>query len=382
MSEELMESVQQVNQEVDLAPEAHEDAGALSFDELDSLTDGRTEENLLNEASKETKAETKENKSEPKAESDSEEIEASEEEAQEEIKKLIAKYGEEELEIAANSIFKHKVDGEEVDVELQELLNNYSGKVSYDKKFQEFSSQKKEFDAYKNKYDNDIKQINSYINDFAQKFRQNDALGALEYFAEFAGMKPYEFRRELLNQLVPEMERRSVMTEDQIKAEELAFQNEYLMRQHESAQKQSQEQQALRELENEIVRVQEAHGISDEDFENAYNELMEIDYDGEINPATVAEYYMHSAAYSKADEILSGIDPLLAEQDPVVESLQKVIVENPDFDDNDLIEIVQTVYSDFKKDASKSVSKKASPPKKQETKNTQSKQNYMDWDEI
>jgi len=377
-----MESVQEVNQEVDLAPEAHEDAGALSFDELDSLTDGRTEESLLNEASKETKAETKENKSEPKAESDSEEIEASEEEAQEEIKKLIAKYGEDELEIAANAIFKHKVDGEEVDVELQELLNNYSGKVSYDKKFQEFSSQKKDFDEYKNKYDNDIKQINSYINDFAQKFRQNDALGALEYFAEFAGMKPYEFRRELLNQLVPEMERRSVMTEDQIKAEELAFQNEYLMRQHETAQKQSQEQQALRELENEIVRVQEAHGISDEDFEKAYNELMEIDYDGEINPATVAEYHMHSTAYSKADEILSGIDPLLAEQDPVVESLQKVIVENPDFDDNDLIEIVQTVYSDFKKDASKSVSKKASVPKKQVTKISQSAQDYMDWDEI
>lgn len=388
MSEELMESVQEVNQEVDLAPEAHEDAGALSFDELDQLTDGREEESLLNAAKKEIKKEAKENKPQAKREDHDEEAdkgaEAEEGESEafeQEIKRILAKQGENDLELAANTLFRQKVDGEEVDVELQELLNNYSGKVSYDKKFQEFSSKKKEFDDYKNKYDNDIQQINSYINDFAQKFRQNDALGALEYFAEFAGMKPYEFRRELLNQLVPEMERRSVMTEDQIKAEELAFQNEYLMRQHESAQKQSQEQQALRELENEIVRVQEAHGISDEDFENAYNELMEIDYDGEINPATVAEYYMHSAAYSKADEILSGIDPLLAEQDPVVESLQKVIVENPDFDDNDLIEIVQTVYSDFKKDASKSVSKKASPPKKQETK-TLKKQDFVDWDDI
>ena len=36
MSEERIESIQEVNQEVDLAPEAHEDAGALSFDELDS----------------------------------------------------------------------------------------------------------------------------------------------------------------------------------------------------------------------------------------------------------------------------------------------------------------------------------------------------------
>ena len=388
MSEEVIENIQEVNQEVDLAPEAHEDAGALSFDELDQLTDGRQEDSLLNEAKKEVKKEAKENKPQSKREDHDEEADkgAEEEEGereafQQEIKRILAKQGEEELELAANTLFRQKVDGEEVDVDLQELLNNYSGKVSYDKKFQEFSGQKKDFEAKKNQYDSEINQINKYINDFAQKFRQNDALGALEYFAEFAGMKPYEFRRELLNQLVPEMERRSVMTEDQIKAEELAFQNEYLMRQHESAQKQSQEQQALRELENEIVKVQEAHGISDEDFEKAYNELMEIDYDGEINPATVAEYYVHSTAYSKADQILSGIDPLLAEQDPVIESLQKVIVENPDFDDNDLIEIVQTVYNDFKKDASKSVSKKASPPKKQTTK-TPKKQDFVDWDDI
>lgn len=382
MSEETMESIQAVNQEVDVAPEAHQDAEALSFDELDSLTDGRTEEALLNEASKETKAEAKENESESKAESNSEENEIAEEEAQEEIKKLIAKYGEEELEIAANSVFKHKVDGEEIDVELQELLNNYSGKVSYDRKFQEFSSEKKEFDSYKNQYDGEIQQINNYINDFANKFRQNDALGALEYFAEFAGMKPYEFRRDLLNQLIPEMERRSTMTEDQIRAEELAFQNEYLMRQQESAQQQYQDQQALRELEDEIVEVQEAHGISDEDFENAYNELMEIDYEGEINPATVAEYHMHSKAYSKAEDILGQVDSLLVEQDPVVESLQKVIVENPSFDDNDLIEIVQQVYSDFKKDTSKTVSKKASPVKKQSTKTPMKQENYVDWEDI
>lgn len=381
MSEDVTESIQEVNQEVDLAPEAHEDASALSFDELDQLTDGRTEETLLHEASKKVKTETKENKSQPKEESDAKEVDVAEEAIEEDIKKILAKQGEGELELYANTSFRHKVDGDEVDVDLQELLNNYSGKMSYDKKFQEFSSTKKEFDEYKEKYDTEIQQINSYINDFANKFRQNDALGALQYFAEFAGMKPYDFRRELLNQLVPEMERRSIMTEDQIKAEELTFQNEYLMQQQESAQKQTQEQQALKELENEIVNVQEAHGISDEDFEKAYNELIEIDYDGEINPAAVAEYHAHSTAYSKADEILTGIDPLLAEQDPVIESLQKVIVENPDFDDNDLIEIVQTVYSDFKKDASKIVSKKAIPPKKQETKSL-NKQDYVDWDEI
>ena len=55
----------------------------------------------------------------------------------------MAKQGEEDLELAANTLFKQKIDGEEVDVDLQELLNNYSGKISYDKKFQELSDQKK-----------------------------------------------------------------------------------------------------------------------------------------------------------------------------------------------------------------------------------------------
>ena len=150
MSDEATNQVQEIHQEVDLAPEANESAQTLSFDELDQLTDGRSGEEVLSEAKKEISGEK--NKSEPKAESDREEketLDQAKEEKAEEIKKLIAKYGEENLEMPANAIFKHKVDGEEVDVELQELLNNYSGKISYDKKFQEFSSEKKEFEGYK-----------------------------------------------------------------------------------------------------------------------------------------------------------------------------------------------------------------------------------------
>ena len=40
-------------------------------------------------------------------------------------------------------MFTHKVDGQDVNVDLQELLNNYSGKVSYDQKFQELAEQRK-----------------------------------------------------------------------------------------------------------------------------------------------------------------------------------------------------------------------------------------------
>lgn len=388
MSEEATNDVQEINQEVDLAPEANEDAGALSFDELDSLTDGRTITKVLSEAKKEVKEQAEKNESKPKAEDHDEEAdkgpkkEETEEEAfEEEIKRIMAKQGEEELELSANTLFRQKVDGEEVDVDLQELLNNYSGKISYDKKFQEFSSQRKEFEGEREEYNKQIENINKYINGFADKLKNNDALGALSYFAEFSGMKPHEFQRELLSQIAPEVERRAIMSPEELKNEELQAQNEYLLKQQESAQVQSQEQQALKELEMEIVNVQEAHGISDEAFENAYNELMDSEYEGDINPQAVAEYYMHSEAFSRADDILSSISPQLADQDQVVESLQQVIMENPSFDNNDLKEIVEEVYGDMIKQASKTVSKKAAP-KETKKKESRSKESYVDFDDL
>lgn len=389
MSSEQVENIQEVNVDVDLAPEAHEDAGALSFDELDTLTDGRSEEKLLNEANKAAKKQTESNKSAPKAEDHDEEADlgAKEEEGEieafkEEIKRIMAKQGEEELELAANTLFRQKVNGEEVDVDLQELLNNYSGKVSYDKKFQELSDQKKQYESDLSKYRSEMDEVNSYINNFAEKIRQNDALGALEYFAQFSGMKPYEFRRELLQQLAPEIDRIRTLSPDQQKVEELNMQNEYLQRQQESAQEQYRQQQAIKELEIEIANVQEARGITPEEFSQAFESLKESSYEGRITPETVAEYHMHTQAFNRADSILSSIDASLSQDENVVETLQKIIVDNPSFDNDDLMEIVNDVFGNAKKHASKTVSKKAAAPKKQETMEPKKHEEYVDWDDF
>ena len=95
--------------------------------------------------------------------------------------------------------------------------------------------------------------------------------------------------------------------------------------------------------------MQEAHGISDEDFEKSYYELVESNYEGDVTPDVVAEYYVHTQAYSRAESVLETIDTNLRNQQQIVENFQRVIVNNPDFDDNDLKEIAEEVYGDFKK---------------------------------
>jgi len=392
---EVIESVEQTqttNEKVETAPEASQDAEALTFDDLDNLTDNRSDKELISEAKKEAKKSTKENKSQDKtlgeeetnknaAQKNDEDKEETSEETIEDIKKLIAKYGDEELEVASEALFKHKVDGEDVDVSLQDLLNNYSGKVSYDKKFQEFSDNKKELEDTQERHKQEIGKINEYINNFATKIKEEDALGALEYFAEFSGMKPYEFRTELIRQISPEVERRSMMSSDEIENENLRAQNDYLLSQQESATRYQNTEKAHRELGMEIKSIQEAHGISDDDFEQAYYDLTKSDFKGKIGPEVVADYYLHTQAFSKAESILNRVDSSLSDKNQVVESLQKVIIENPSFDDDDLTDIVKEVYGDFTKEASKKVSKKLSVSE-EPTKKSGNKENFVSFEDF
>ena len=238
---EIVEQTQEVNEAVETAPDAAGDAEALTFDDLDNLTDTRSDKEIVSEAKKEVKTSTKENKSqdeglgndeaeqvtkEASKEDTSEKKETTEEtkEEEEHIKKIMGKSGKKNYELNPDTLFKHKVDGEEVDVSLQDLLNNYSGKTSYDKRFQEFSSERTRYQEEKERHDTEITEIKGYIDDFAHKIKNEDALGALEYFAEFAGMKPYEFRTELIRQISPEVERRSMMSSDEVENENLKAQ--------------------------------------------------------------------------------------------------------------------------------------------------------------
>ena len=368
------------------SPGDHEaqQANVLDFDDLHSMYDNRSPKELINEAKKETEGE--ENKSQTKNESETKEGEVNKEaseEVKEEIKKLFGKFGEEEVEIAATTLFKHTVDGEEKDVSLQELINNYSGKVGWDKKFQELTEDRKEYDTEVRSHKEEVDRINSYINTFRDKMQNNDPLGALEYFASFSGMKPYEFREALIQGIAPEISRLAELNEDQYRSEQLAAENEYLQKQQESAQKQAEEEQAHRELLSEIASVREAHSISEEEFKAGYEDLVnDPDFAEKLTPDLVGQYVNECRAFSKSDELLSGISPKLSENEEILESVQKMVLENPDFADEDYLEIIKGAYEETLKTASQSVSKKVEKVSEKQEPKERRREEYLSFDDL
>ena len=174
---DVMENVE-VNESVG-TEEADLNQGSVSFDDLDALTETKDSKELMDEAKdflekgSEDTAKTEEKQSGYKAKDKREEESAEKEETEEgtqaetdpteEIKYKVGSFKDLTQEVAEDTVFSHKVDGEDVDVTLKDLMENYSGKVPYDKRFNELNVSKKEYEKSKKDYEEEKEYINNYI---------------------------------------------------------------------------------------------------------------------------------------------------------------------------------------------------------------------------
>jgi hypothetical protein len=101
------------------------------------------------------------------------------------------KSGDKDVEISSDTAFKVPVDGKKEDVPLQELIDNYSGKVNYDRKFSELDRDKKTFQTEK-------QGLHEFANKLVAKAGENPER-AFDFAAHMAGKDPVEFKTAILN---------------------------------------------------------------------------------------------------------------------------------------------------------------------------------------
>lgn len=283
--------------------------------------------------------------------------EAQAKEEQKEIKKILARLGEENQEISPDLTFKHKVDGQEIDVNIQELLNNFSGKQAWDKRFQNLDAERKAFLSER-------KMIEDYVSEFSNKIKNNDALGAMEYLAQFAGVNPLEFRKSVRESLEPQIKKFIEMDEGQRKLFNQSEELDFLRRQRESdIQKQTQEQ-SRRQLEGQVSEFQKTRGLNEEALVQLHDDIKKT-YDGEITLELMGNVLDAEARFVRADSILDTVDKSLKEVNENIDMIVKVIKEYPEFSDEDLVDIVKETFANPLKQASKAVSKKAQQGKQE-----------------
>jgi hypothetical protein len=353
----------------DVTTPTNDDGNYHSFDDLEQSTDSRSDTEVMEEAKKVAAEETKEVVKEAVKEASSEDKvsektveenledagETAVEEIVEEIRKLEAKFGDERLEIPQDAVISVTIDGEEQEISLNDLRNNYSGKVAWDKKFSELGREKQQFSQ-------DKSLVEKYVSDFAALAEKGDHAGAMEYLASLSGQNPLEFRKALRDQIIEEHKAMLEMDETQKQAYELQEENEFLKRQKESESMRSEEQQTLMELQNQIKSMQETHKVSDEELMAAYDELGK-EFGDELTLDTIQEYIVASRAYSTVESVLGEASSSMSEE--ILHDMATVVMQNPDFTSEDIQEIFSEAYPELAGTQKKQPAKKAQKAAKQ-----------------
>ena len=387
MSDESMDSVLSdvagVDAEVtwenveDSAPSAEEVSTGSLDDEWDAIGSENTSAEESVAASSEDSDEPKEIKepSDDKADApDGEEAESTEE-VKEENKALSLDEMPDDTKIMA------KVDGELQEITLKEFKNGISGEKAIAKRFSEYNVKEKEFTKQ-------MDDVNTYINELGVTMRTSSILEGVTKIGELTGMPSYQIKELLIKELLPEIEARYTKDDMELDLDYQRQENEYLKNKTESDNKSYKAEQAKQDLESQVRNVRETHNINDEEWQSAFSKLdKELPKDEIITPELVKDYVTFNRAESRADLLINSFDSSFKDNSDVMDAFIDSILENPNFSDEDFMDILKTSLGNSKKEeAEKKVEAKAeSKEKKAPTKKVVKKveaEDFDDWEDI
>jgi hypothetical protein len=276
----------------------------------------------------EPKEEPKEESEEP-AEAKGEEPEA-EEPAEdpnvEKVKHIVAKRGKDKVEIPEDAVLKVPVAGKKESVTVRELMNNYSGKVAYDKKFSELDQERKEFTMEKDSINAEKMQILEHLANIVEMTESQEAgpEDAIAYLLDLTGKDSYSFKKAFFEKMANEYEDYSEMDEVEKRLFWAERKNEYLERTRESSNRRQTAQQEQTQLVTRVDQMREAQGVSEDDFVQGYEDLIEGGVPAEsITPEQVIRYVKILPNIAKAEDMLEPYEARI--DDESYEQVVKVI---------------------------------------------------------
>lgn len=272
-----------------------------------------------------------------------------------------------EIELSDDIQIEQKVDGKLVKVSLSELGKNYSGKVVYEKKFNELHGER-------TKFKESVDFVNQRI-DHVLQLSQNDPMQGFFELCKISGKKPEE-QIKAWGSFAEEAQRWAQMSESEQRAEMATRERDYYKRSIEADEKTKADRQAKEQREAETRQAQEQLKITPDEY-TAAEQFASSLYPGQelsVQHVVAANRLMVSETVMKevAPERLVGGDPAIGE-------LFKVAMNNPEFTREDLKEIAEKAFG---QESAKRLSRKVgTPPAKTQAPRKESEK-ALSWDDV
>lgn len=239
----------------------------------------------------------KEDKADDEDTEDDAKVEAKTEEVEKELPKsgkIKVRIGDDLYGLEPDTSVRVKVDGAFKDVPIAELVNNYSGKEAYDKKFTEIGNMRKEVEtktqtiAKKEEFVNTVaKTVKDIVGDPTK-----DPYEAVAYLAELMGVPTPDLHKRSLESRLDELSKLLDMTDIERENYFLKKETDYLRNRQDARMKQEVATQESKKFMDHVDTLRGKHNVSEEIFVEAMDELEQFYGEGseQITPEFVVEY--------------------------------------------------------------------------------------------
>lgn len=309
---------------VDGKLEMNSASGPVSFDELEQVTQAakakaRAEkreakqeksQDLSSDTEKGKKSEVKEETRIAKNDDPSKKAEAKQEKQNEQnmekARKLIkAKLADSEFDLDEEASIPVKINGKEEMVPVKELMGNYSGKVAWDKKFTELSKKEK-----------DVKGLESRAQSAAERlkdvFGEADETVRMFKMAQMAGVDPVQYRQKFLDDNIKMLENWYAMSDDERKADALAYEAKYHKYRADTLENSNKQQQTQREQLAQLEKIRASHQIDEDTFQTFQDQAYQAVKDGVLDesflkPEKIAELVQKDRLWNAVESVLDQV---------------------------------------------------------------------------
>lgn len=221
-------------------------------------------------------------------------------------KSIKVKKGEEDIDLPSNTLIPVKIDGKVEEIELQKVLDGYSGQAHLSRLYSQYKKEKED-------YEKDKTSIQQGLNKLSEMVQGGDPRGAVEYLAEAMGADGYQVWQEFVKKIDDLLEGQRPLSQEQKEALRLKEENEYWKRKHESHKEKLSAREEEETLRTKISSLQEKHGISNQDFAMCYDDLVSSGKftEDDVTPELVVEYYTTLKTQDYVAKSINEVNPAL-----------------------------------------------------------------------
>jgi hypothetical protein len=340
---------------------------------------------------KEEEEDEEEEEEEVEEDKEEEEQKPKEDKEKKDTKKLRIRMGEDLFNIDSDATFKVKVDGETQEVTAQELINNYSGKTAWDKKFTEIGKEKKALEFEKTNLTKEKQTLSTHLKNALAPLddKEGNPLDSLMYLVEMSGKDPYNAYRRIMEANLDELGQLLDMTETE---RELYFhkkKDELYDGISKKRQVREHEEQTFNQVRQKVDSLRQSFNVSEDQFVEASEELEEIykssgldfnevDYEAVVDYASLKPHiaivkelvdpYEDNISEGKYGDVVAELSRKLRSGDLDKAAIQEVLKRNFSVEE-DVKELNTKVYSKAQK----------APAKKALNKDPERFESFDDW---